>query len=64
MEDEEIDLFEHYETLPEEVKAILDKYSEMDTTYENCDKLIKELEIIGYTCDYGLDASPYDLKKL
>jgi hypothetical protein len=36
----------------------------MDETYENCNNLITELESIGYTCDYGLDTIPFDLKKL
>ena len=58
------DLFEDYKKLPQNVKTILDKYSEMDNTYEKCKELIKELENIGYTCDYGLDASPFELKKI
>ena len=28
------------------------------------DKLVKDLNAVGYTCDYGLDASPYDLKQI
>lgn len=58
------DLFEYPELLPQEVHDILDKYCEMDTTYENCNTLIDELRSIGYTCEYGLDASPYNLTKL
>lgn len=59
-----IDLFEIPEKIPSNVMAILDKYSEMDNTYENCQRLVDELEAIGYTCEYGLDAEPYNLKKL
>lgn len=62
--DEVEDLFDNYDALPNEVKAVLEKHSEMDNTYENCDKLISDLNEIGYTCDYGLDAIPYELKKL
>jgi hypothetical protein len=58
------DMFEHYEELPTEVQAILDKYSEMDNTYENCGNLVGELETIGWTCEYGLSAEPYDLRRL
>lgn len=59
-----MDLFEHYETLPNEVTAILDKYCTGDNSYENCNNLITELNAIGYTCDYGLDGDPYGLKVL
>lgn len=61
---EEIDLFEHYEELPLELKEILDKYCDGDFDYEKCAKLVEELETIGYTCDYYLDAEPYNLRKL
>jgi hypothetical protein len=26
--------------------------------------LVAELEAVGYTCEYGLDAEPYELRKL
>jgi len=58
------DLFETPELIPSEVQAILDKYSEMDNTYTNCGDLIDELESVGYTCDYGLDAEPYGLRPM
>ena len=60
----EIDLFEHYETLPIEVREVLEKHSNDDNTYENCDELIIDLEKVGYTCDYGLDGVPFDLRKI
>jgi hypothetical protein len=59
-----MDMFERYDELPTEVQAILDKYAEMDFTYENCGNLIDELEVLGWTCDYGQDAQPYDLRKV
>ena len=58
------DLFDTPEVLPKEVQAILEKYSNEDFNYENCSNLVDELEQVGYTCEYGLDASPYDLKKV
>ena len=58
------DLFDTPEVLPLEVQAILDKYSEMDNTYETCGNLVDELEQVGYTCEFGLDASPYELQKI
>jgi hypothetical protein len=62
------DLFEQYETLPPEVQSIIEKYNliELDKgmDYPDCKNFVAELEQVGYTCDYGLDAQPYDLKKL
>jgi len=58
------DLFEHYETLPANVQRILEKYSKDNNSYPNCANLVIELETVGYTCDYGLDAEPYELRKL
>lgn len=59
----EIDLFEHYETLPQEVQDVLLKHGEV-VGYKGCAKLIADLKPLGYTCDYGLDACPYDLRKI
>ena len=59
-----MDLFEIYETLPMEVQEVINNFSEKDNDYENCAKLVEELNAVGYTCDYGLDASPYDLKQI
>jgi len=59
-----MDLFDNIEILPKKVKKILKKFSLKSKTYENCSKLIKKLNKVGYTCDYGLDAEPYELTKL
>jgi hypothetical protein len=61
---EEIDLFEHPEKLPKQVQAVLNKYSEDDNTYESLGKMLSEMKPLGYTFEYGLDAVPYDLKKI
>ena len=58
-----MDLFEHYESLPLEIQAVLSKYSELDNTYENCRLMQDELEALGYTFDWDLDAIPYDLRE-
>jgi hypothetical protein len=58
------DLFENPELLPIEVQEILEKYSEMDNSYETCSELVRELNSVGYTCDYGLDAEPFELRKI
>lgn len=59
-----MDLFDHVDTLPQEVQEVLEKHSSMENSYEDCNKLIVELEAVGYTCDYGLDGVPYDLKQI
>ena len=60
----EEDLFNTPEILPQEVRDIIERYEEMDTCYEMCRNLIKELEPHGYSCDYGLDGIPYELTKI
>ena len=58
------DMFEYYDELPKEVQAILDKYNEMDNNCDNCIELVIDLEEVGYTCLFGLDAIPYDLRPM
>jgi hypothetical protein len=57
------DLFETPELIPQDVQAILETFNE-DTpnTYEELNRLTNELEAIGYTFDYYLDADPYGLR--
>lgn len=62
---EEEDLFEHFEFLPDGVrKVILEYFNENVHSYEKSNKLIDDLKPFGYTCQYGLDAIPYNLKKI
>jgi hypothetical protein len=61
---EGVDLFEDYDDQPEEVQAILANYEMEDNDYETLQNLKAELESIGYTMDFGLDAEPYDLRKI
>ncbi len=58
------DLFEHYETLPNEVKSILAKFAKSENDYKDCQLLIEELNEVGYTCEFGLDAVPFNLSVL
>jgi hypothetical protein len=53
---------EQYKNLPDNVQKILEQYALNDATYEDCNKLIEELEKVGFTCDYGLCAECYDLR--
>lgn len=58
-----IDLFEHYETLPQEVQDFIESKGEV-VGYQECEKFIAELKQFGYTCTYGLDGCPIELRKL
>ena len=60
----EITIAEQYDSLPQDVKSILEKYSYDENDYESCAKLQDELETIGWTIDYYLDAEPYNLRKV
>ena len=57
------DLFETPEKLPIEVQAVLTKYSESES-YTSCEALLKELNPLGYTFEYYLDAVPFNLRRI
>lgn len=64
IDDEEEDLFANYDKLPIRVQKIIADFSEDDNSYEDCKRFIAKLNKVGYTCEYGLDAEPYGLRKL
>jgi hypothetical protein len=57
------DLFEQIHTLPIEVQQVLEQYSDDYMSYAECNELIIKLNKLGYTCEYGLDAIPFNLTK-
>ena len=61
-----IDLFEHWELIPNEVQEILERYNEDEqpNDYNTLARLQKELNAIGYNFNYGLDAEPFGLHKM
>ena len=73
-EEEEEDLFDDWENLPEEPKALYLKWSKVlggdDGEYEGMDRykmvgiMQDEFEELGYTFDWGLDGEPYGLKQM
>lgn len=64
-EEETPDLFETPELIPDNVRAVFEKYDNGDElSYEEIFKLHTEVEQLGYTFDYYLDAVPYDLRKI
>jgi len=59
-----IDYFSEYHLLPKKVQDIFLKEEYEDSTYESNNKLIKELNGIGWTADYDLSGGMYDLKPI
>jgi len=57
-----MDYFECYDLLPKEVINILSSFTNND--YTDCGNLVVSLNEIGWTCDYYLDAVPYNLRML
>jgi inorganic pyrophosphatase len=62
------DLFECPELLPESIKAILNRYNDLEiekgVQYADLIKMGKELAIYGYQFDFYLDCIPYNLQKI
>ncbi len=56
------DLFQCYKSLPEEISEIIKDFEEGN--YNDCKKLLERLKPLGYTFDYGLDAVPFNLRKI
>jgi len=55
---------EQYNNAPQEVKDIIDRYEDMDGSYSECARLQDDLEFVGWTISYYLDAIPYDLVEM
>jgi len=63
--DEPTDLFDTPELIPDNVRAVIERYDNGDElSYDEIFKLHTEVEELGYTFDYYLDAVPYDLRKI
>ena len=59
------DLFETPELIPSEVQEILETFDEdKPNTYLELDRLVNELENIGYTFEYWLDGESYGLRPI
>lgn len=58
-------LFRHNELQPEELKQVLSKYSqESEMEYEELERMLNECNSIGYTFEYYLDGTPFNLKTI
>jgi hypothetical protein len=58
------DLFETPELIPEEVQAVLETFDENADDYAELDRILAEIEPLGYTFDYYLNADPYGLRPI
>ena len=60
----QIDYFEQYELLEKEYPKIYEVVFEQGelTDYKETERLLNKLNSMGWTFDYGLDNSPYDLR--
>jgi hypothetical protein len=58
------DLFETPELIPEEVQAVLETFDENADDYAELDRVLAEIEPLGYTFDYYLNADPYGLRPI
>ena len=58
------DLFETPELIPHEVQAALETFSEDANPYWELDRMLKQINSLGYTFDYGLDAESYALRPI
>lgn len=58
------ELSQEFEDLPEHIQLILESFVEFDNTYEDCRELDRLLAEVGWECEWGLDAVPYDFKPI
>jgi hypothetical protein len=58
-----MDLFETPELIPVEVQKVLNTFNdESGNAYRELERIERELQQLGFTFDFGLDADPYDLR--
>jgi len=64
--DEGVDLFEDYENIPADVQEVLERHQDafMDGDYIGMGEALDELEPLGYTFEFYVDGSAYDLRKI
>lgn len=62
---DDIDLFQHIDRLPKSVQYTIELYNNLETlTYNDCKAFLIDMENQGYTFEYGLDAEPFNLKRM
>jgi len=58
------DLFEQPEMIPVEIAVILNSFDDNADSIQECARIQEEIEVLGYTYDYYLDACPENLRLL
>ena len=58
------DLFETPELIPDEVQAVLETFDENADDYAELDRILAEIEPLGYIFDYYLNADLYGLRPI
>jgi hypothetical protein len=58
------DLFETPELIPNEIQAILDTIDQDADQYVELTRIVREIEPLGYTFDFYLDAEPFGLRPI
>lgn len=62
--EEDMDLFEVMDLLPPVVQDILDTFDEDKEKYAECERVVELLEKVGWTADYGLSGTLFNLEEL
>lgn len=52
---------EKYDSLPIEIKEVLNTWNDEKNLYKECERIKKELNKIGWDCEYGLDGTIEDV---
>lgn len=55
---------EDYDNLPDNVKDIINSFDEDLDSYVECERIISELNLIGYTAEYYLDEVLFNITPL
>jgi hypothetical protein len=58
-----METFLDYDKLPIQVQEVLGTYDEDKDGYKECERLLTEVEKLGYTFEYYLDAIPFNFRK-
>jgi serine/threonine-protein kinase RIO1 len=61
MTKENSDLFEIIEMLPLDIQNVLSQFEREGYDYQTCTKYLAILESKGYTFEYNLDGTPFNL---
>jgi hypothetical protein len=61
-----VDLFEDYDQIPANLQLVLDKHEKSfeDGSYKGLEKALIAVKKLGYTFEYDLSGSAYDLRKI